>query len=324
MDKIDYPSFLCDRRWVLDRSDSVSPPPVVGDDPESTNVDPFPNWFSEFLNDRQTRKPSAHTMKAYRQDFTSIAKLVTKGDPAGLAVTDITKDAMHSAFAAYARDHEAASIRRCWSTWNVLCTFLYTGEVLAANPMQLVGRPKLAKPLPKALPRTAVEALLETVAQDRDLKRQTDWTERDLALILTALLAGLRAEELRLADVGDIRTTDDGAAVIHVKGKGGKDRSVPIEAELLAIIAVYLDSRAIRFPAATRRNADVRGLRPIAMARAIPAVSLAATADASPGEQCNPPSNGPSNAPAPTRSPSPVRSCTDCAIPRPPSSRTRT
>lgn len=42
---------------------------------------------------------------------------------------------MRHAFAAYARDHEAASIRRCWSTWNVLCTFLYTGEQLAANPM---------------------------------------------------------------------------------------------------------------------------------------------------------------------------------------------
>jgi integrase len=49
-------------------------------------------------------------------------------------------------------------------------------------------------------------------------------------LVLTALLASLRADELRQADVGDIRTTDDGAAVIHVKGKGGKQRSVPIEA----------------------------------------------------------------------------------------------
>ena len=55
----------------------------------------------------------------------------------------------------------------------MLCTFLYTGEQLAANPMQLVGRPKLARCLPKALPRTAVEALLETVAQDRDSQRQT-------------------------------------------------------------------------------------------------------------------------------------------------------
>jgi integrase len=37
--------------------------------------------------------------------------------------------------------------------------------------MQLVGRPKLKKPLPKALPRTAVEALLSAVAQESDTCR---------------------------------------------------------------------------------------------------------------------------------------------------------
>jgi integrase/recombinase XerC len=222
----------------------------------STGAESFPNWFTQFLNDRQTRKPSAHTMKAYRQDFATIAFLVTDGDPARLTVADITKDSMRQAFAAYARDHEAASIRRCWSTWNVLCTFLYTGEQLAANPMQLIGRPKLAKALPKALPRTAVAALLATVAQDQDSKHRTDWTERDLALILTGLLAGIRAEELQRADVGDIRTTDDGAGVVHVKGKGGKGRSVPIEAELLTVIEAYLDSRAIRFPGAAKRKTN--------------------------------------------------------------------
>jgi site-specific recombinase XerC len=195
-------------------------------------------------------------MKAYRQDFVAIATLVAGGGASPLAVTDITKDSMRAAFAVYAQDHDAASIRRCWSAWNVLCTFLYTGEQLAANPMQLVGRPKLAKPLPKALPRTAVEALLETVAHDHGSQRQIDWAEPDLAIILTALLAGLRAEELRQADVGDIRTTDDGSAIIHVKGKGGKQRSGPIEAELLSVIEAYLDSRAIRFPGGTKRKAD--------------------------------------------------------------------
>ena len=233
-----------------------APTPVRRDaETEVADTDLFPEWFSQFLNDRQTRKPSAHTMKAYRQDFIAIATLVAGGNSTQLAVTDITKDSMRSAFAAYARDHEAASIRRCWSTWNVLCTFLYTSEQLAANPMQLVGRPKLARPLPKALPRTAVQALLETVARDEGSKRRTDWAERDLALILTALLAGLRSEELRLADIGDIRTTDNRAATIHVRGKGGKERSVPIEAELLSVIEAYLDSRAIRFPGGTKRKA---------------------------------------------------------------------
>jgi integrase/recombinase XerC len=227
----------------------------AGQDAPAAEADPFPDWFTAFLHDRQTRKPSAHTMKAYRQDFIAIASLVTGDNPAGMNIVDITKDSMRAAFAAYAQAHEAASIRRCWSTWNVLCTFLYTGEQLPGNPMQLVGRPKLAKALPKALPRTAVEALLETVAQDRGSRRQTDWTERDLAIILTALLAGLRAEELRGANVGDIRTNDDGSAVIHIKGKGGKERSVPIEAELLSVIQTYLDSRAVRFPGVEKRRA---------------------------------------------------------------------
>ncbi len=81
---------------------------------------------------------------------------------------------MRAAFAAYAADHEAASIRRCWSTWNVLCTFSIPASDLPPTPKQLVGRPKLARALPKALPRTAVEALLDTVAQDRGSKRETD------------------------------------------------------------------------------------------------------------------------------------------------------
>ena len=42
-------------------------------------------------------------------------------------------------------------------------------------------------------------------------------------MILTGPLAGLRADELRRADVGDIRTSTGGGAVIHLRGKGTKD-----------------------------------------------------------------------------------------------------
>ncbi len=84
--------------------------------------------------------------------------------------------------------------------------------------------------------------------------------ERDRALILTGLLAGLRADEMLRANVGDLRRTDDGA-VIHVRGKGGKDRRIPIESALVAVLEHYLDSRIIRFPAtAKRRSSPGRGL----------------------------------------------------------------
>jgi site-specific recombinase XerD len=230
-------------------------PAAVDSASRAAEAAPHPQWFARFLQDRQTRKPSAHTLKAYQQDFVAIAKLITDGQPAALDISDITRDSMRAAFAAYAAGHEAASIRRCWSTWNVLCTFLYTGEELPANPMPLVGRPKLAKALPKALPRPAVEAIIETVRADEGSTRRTAWPERDLALILTALLAGLRADELLNSDIGDIRTTHDGAGVIHVHGKGGRERAVPVERELLAVIESYLDSRVTRFPDATKRGA---------------------------------------------------------------------
>lgn len=58
----------------------------------------------------------------------------------------------------------------------------------------------------------------------------------------------MRLSELIQLNIGDIRTTDDDSAVIHVKGKGGKDRSVPVEAQLLSVIEVYLASRATRIP----------------------------------------------------------------------------
>src|ERR1700761_1468718 len=83
-------------------------------------------------------------------------------------------------------------------------------ELLAVNPMALVGRPKPTKTLPKSLPEPAAQALVEAVGQPGEVKRRSEWPERDRAIILTALLAGLRAAEMRSANVGDLRPADNG------------------------------------------------------------------------------------------------------------------
>jgi len=261
VDKRDYPSFC---RHAVGMRNSKAGDQSSGQAAEPTQAVPpssgsdndtgpaTPAWFSDFLIDRATRKPSEHTMKAYRQDFTAVAALLTAGYSEDIALTDITKNTMRAAFAAYASAHEPASIRRCWSTWNVLCEFLYTADLIPANPMAFVGKPKAAKTLPRSLPQPAVGALLDAVDRDRGSQRRTDWPERDLALILTGLLAGLRADELRRADIGDIRTTTGGGAVIHIRGKGSKDRTVPIEGDLLTVIADYLETRVCHFPAASK------------------------------------------------------------------------
>jgi integrase/recombinase XerC len=49
------------------------------------------------------------------------------------------------------------------------------------------------------------------------------------------------------------------AGVIHVRGKRGKDRRIPIEPALVQVLERYLDSRAARFPAAAKRRSSPGG-----------------------------------------------------------------
>ncbi|AFM20555.1 site-specific recombinase XerD (plasmid) [Mycolicibacterium chubuense NBB4] len=214
-----------------------------------------PAWFVDFLADRAIRKPSPHTAKAYRQDFDAIATLVagTADGVVNLETTALNRDGLRAAFAVYAQTHSAASVRRCWSTWNTLCTYLFTADVLDANPMPLIGRPKVPKSLPKSYSGEAVTELVAAIDAEEGSARRSTWPERDRAIVFIALLAGLRAEELIGADIGDIRRTDDGG-VLHVHGKGNKDRRIPFGTELLDVVEEYLETRLVRVPVARRRS----------------------------------------------------------------------
>ena len=94
--------------------------------------------------------------------------------------------------------------------------------------------------------------MVAAIDSDDGSTRRSDWPERDRAIVFTSLLAGLRADELLNANVGDIRRTEDGG-VLHVRGKGKKDRRIPIGRELLEVLDDYLRTRATRFPRARRR-----------------------------------------------------------------------
>jgi integrase/recombinase XerC len=45
--------------------------------------------------------------------------------------------------AAYADTHQPAWIRRYWSTWNALSTFLCSSDEIASNSMGLIGWPSV-------------------------------------------------------------------------------------------------------------------------------------------------------------------------------------
>ena len=85
--------------------------------------------------------------------------------------------------------------------------------------------------LPDAPKPAEIDAILEVVEGDAPLAL------RNLALLELLYSAGLRSAEAVSLDLGDV---DFDREVVHVRGKGGKERVVPLGEEAAAQLARYL------------------------------------------------------------------------------------
>jgi integrase/recombinase XerC len=219
---------------------------------------PVTALVDDFLAARAARKPSVHTLAAYRRDLGSVLQLI--GD-AGVTLGDLSPRALRSAFARFAADRSPASVARAWSSWNAFFTFLVTEQVVAGNPMPAVDKPRLPAHAPKPLRgEDTPEHLLAAVSR-ADERQRDPWPERDLAVVALGLCAGLRLSELLGLTVGSFGGRA-GERRVEVAGKGGRPRSVPVEPELDAVVVRYLDSRRVRFgrfPASSPLLVDRRG-----------------------------------------------------------------
>ncbi|MGC4807805.1 tyrosine-type recombinase/integrase [Micromonospora sp. DT233] len=207
--------------------------------------------IEEFLTARATRKPSPHTLAAYRRDLHSVAALAAQGvipalSAEALPISALSPRVLRAAFARFAAPRAVASVHRAWSTWNSFFSFLVAEGVVAGNPMPAVDRPRAPLPQPKPLRgEDTPERLLTAVSRD-DGRQRDPWPERDLAVVALALCAGLRLSELLALRVGSL-VGRPGERRVDVAGKGGRPRAVPIEPELDGVLVAYLESRVRRF-----------------------------------------------------------------------------
>ena len=113
--------------------------------------------------------------------------------------------------------------------------------------MAAVDKPRVPKSRPKAIVGDdSVDRLIRAASQGRQGARDP-WPERDFAVVVTLLTCGLRLSELLDLTI----TSLDGPAgdrVIGVRGKGNKERTVPLEPEVEEILVAYIESRLRRFP----------------------------------------------------------------------------
>jgi integrase/recombinase XerC len=145
--------------------------------------------------------------------------------------------------------YSAATTARKIATLRSFYKWLTQRGQMHENPMQLIRTPKQAKRLPKAIGVEHVERLLSTPDTSETLGA------RDRAILETLYSTGVRVSELAELDRYDL---DTGNETMHVRGKGRKERIVPLGSHAMAAIRHYLTllEPDRRFEAVQRKAAN--------------------------------------------------------------------
>jgi integrase/recombinase XerD len=184
------------------------------------------------------RGAAAHTIEAYTRDLSEfLAFLAAKGKSAKTA----TADNLRAFLAGLAKKGLAPTSRaRKLSAIRQFFRFLLAEGMRSDDPSSAIDSPRLGRPLPKILSLEEVETLLKTAS---DASREVaNGTAQRRALRLYALLETLYATGMRVSELialpRAVLTADD--RVLTIKGKGGRERLVPLNDAAREALADHL------------------------------------------------------------------------------------
>lgn len=255
---------------TLERS---SPDPARREEPPPSASEPL-RLAEEFLAMlAYERAASPHTLRAYRREIVSFCGFLAKQrgnfakQPGNLAkqLVNLKMGAVeHQDVRAYLGElyarglSPAAAARalaaiRSWFRW-----LAKTGRV-ERNPAALVSTPKLPKHLPRVPSIEQMNRLVDSAAGNE----RAAWPERDRVIFELLYGCGIRNAELVGLNLADVHWARE---AILVRGKGRKERYVPLGDAAAEAIRAYLSSRQARLealrsqPGATRADAAGKAL----------------------------------------------------------------
>jgi integrase/recombinase XerD len=211
------------------------PRPEGSPSPASARPQPFEHLLLDFLAYLEfERGLSRNTLEAYRSDLLQFGEWLNRSGHDPLAVGHAELSAFASEVGA-GREGKApaapATLQRKVACLRSFYRHLRRTAVLTTDPTAHLRAPKQGRKLPQVLSRDEVAELL----------RQPRGTEpaalRDRALLETMYACGLRASEAIGLEVGDL---DLEAGILRARGKGSKERLVPIGSAASSALGAYL------------------------------------------------------------------------------------
>tara|TARA_R110002051_G_scaffold25371_2_gene61900 strand:+ start:4004 stop:4948 length:945 start_codon:yes stop_codon:yes gene_type:complete len=193
---------------------------------------PMPHWIQAFLEAQAAELDAAtNTQLAYARDLTDFAGWL---GPKNLHFASATQDHVES----YLIDCDAqglakATRARRLSAIKQIYRFAFEEGWRSDNPAISIKGPGRSKALPKTLDVPEIERLLEAARSSRDSARNT-------AMMELLYATGMRVTELVSLPVSAARGDP---AMLLVRGKGGKERMVPLSPSAKLAMADWVLAR---------------------------------------------------------------------------------
>ena len=196
--------------------------------------------FGEFLIWRSDQgPPTAEVISPPHEESGPATAVATHGDTKlDQLILSVQTDVVR-AYLAFLNEkqYSKSTIARKLATLRSFYKFLVKRGRLTSNPVVAVRTPKQDKKLPRFLEYEQVKRLLETPPMDSWLGA------RDRAIMETLYSTGIRVSELVALNMDDV---DFLGEVVHIRGKGKKERIAPISSSVLQVIQHYMEFRSKR------------------------------------------------------------------------------
>ncbi len=178
---------------------------------------------------------SRNTLDAYRTDLLQYGEFLTAHEIDALAAGpgDVSEFLAELAAGEGRPACSSATVHRKAACLRSFYKQLRRDELIGDDPTAALSAPRRAKKLPQVLNYAEVQKLLATPRGDEPK------TLRDRALLEVMYACGLRASETIGLELADLDLEE---GFLRARGKGGKERLVPLGRKAIAAISAYLRS----------------------------------------------------------------------------------
>ncbi|MHC9061904.1 tyrosine recombinase XerC [Nitrospira sp. CMX1] len=182
------------------------------------------------------RNASPETIRNYRSDLQQLTGFLrsTKKGASSIRVDSISSDEIRAHLHSLDRQgKKAASLARKLASLRSFFRFLLREALVKTDPTETLRSPRLPKHLPRVLTKDDAAALMTFPSEPSPLSL------RDRALLETMYSTGARVSEVVGINLNDL---DEADGLVSLKGKGRKERLVPIGDVALQAIREYRTS----------------------------------------------------------------------------------